>query len=341
TGATGFIGGNLVRTLVRRGFNVRVLVRSLNSSQTIDNLDVEKVIGDLRDPDSLEKACDSCSLLFHTAAFYQLWSANRNDFYDINVTGTKNILAAAQKKKLQKIVYTSTVGTIPYPDDPNFPSDETCFPTEKDLCNDYKRSKFQAEEIVKDFARCGLPVVIVNPSAPIGAMDVKPTPTGKIIIDFLQGKIPAIINTGLNVIDVEDVVEGHILAADKGKVGERYILGHRNLSLLEIYETIARLTGRPAPRWKIPYRLALCAAYGSELVARLSGGRPKIPLGAVRMASKYMYFSSQKAVRELGLPQSPIENAFRKSIHWFETNGYLVSKHPAAQKKIYNPAPPC
>ena len=321
TGGTGFIGGNLVRLLLNKGCSVRALVRRTSSLENLKGLDVELVYGDLRDLPSLKKTCQGCDQLYHVAASYQFWSEDRQEFYESNVGGTQNILTAARDTDISKIVYTSTVGTISYPDDPSKPSDETTFPTQKDLYNDYKRSKFQAEEIALRFAKEGLPVVIVNPSAPIGPRDIKPTPTGKIIVDFLKGKVPAYIDTGLNIIDVADVAEGHWLAAQKGKVGERYILGNKNMSLKEIYETIARLTGKKPPRFQIPYTVALTAAYGSELVAKILQRPPSIPVGAVKMAKKYMYFNSAKAVRELGLPQSPIENAFEKAIQWFQTYG--------------------
>ncbi|MDO8519928.1 MAG: NAD-dependent epimerase/dehydratase family protein, partial [Deltaproteobacteria bacterium] len=213
TGATGFIGGNLVRLLLKEGYAVRALVRHTSRLDNLKNLDVEKVYGDLRDKSSLIKACKGCDHLYHVAASYELWSAEPKEFYDTNVNGTHNILAAAREAGISKIVYTSTVGAIRYPDDPTKPSDETCWPTPKDLQNDYKRSKFQAEQVALKFAKEGLPVVVVNPSAPIGPYDIKPTPTGKIIVDFLKGKVPAYVDTGLNIIDVEDVAWGHLLAA--------------------------------------------------------------------------------------------------------------------------------
>lgn len=323
TGGTGFIGGNLVRLLLKKGCAVRVLVRKTSSLENLQNLDIETVYGDLRDPFSLKQAVQGCEQLYHVAASYQFWSPDPKEFYESNVDGTRNILTAARDAGVSKIVYTSTVGAIRYPDDPSRPSDETCFPTEKDLHNDYKRSKFQAEQVALQFAKEGLPVVIVNPSAPLGRWDAKPTPTGRIIVDFLKGKVPAYIDTGLNVVDVEDVAEGHWLAAQKGRIGERYILGNKNMSLKEIYELIARLSGREPPRFAIPYGVALAAAYGSELIGKILHKRPAIAVGAVKMAKKYMYFSPAKAVRELGLPQSPVEKAFAKAIQWFKSNGYL------------------
>lgn len=323
TGATGFIGGNLVRLLLRQGCQVRALVRPSSDLKNLENLDVEKVYGDLNDKKSLVKACDDCEQLYHVAASYQFWSSDPQEFYASNVEGTRNILEAARQTHIPKIVYTSTVGTICYPSHPSEFSDETRWPTQKDLHNDYKRSKFQAEQVALQFAKEGLPVVIVNPSAPIGAYDIKPTPTGKIIVDFINGKVPAYLETGLNIIDVEDVAMGHWLAAQKGKIGERYILGNKNVSLKAIYTLIAHLTGKEPPKVRIPYAVAWGAAVVSEALGKFSGKRPKISLGAVKMAKHYMYFSPAKAVRELGLPQSPIEKAFAKAIEWFKNNGYL------------------
>lgn len=326
TGATGFIGGNLVRLLLQQGFKVRALVRSSSDLANLKNLDVELAYGDLRGPASLIKACDGCDHLYHVAASYQFWSPDPKEFYESNVEGTRNILEAAKTANIPKIVYTSTVGAIQYPSNPDQPSDETCWPTEKDLHNDYKKSKFMAEQVALKYAQSGLPVVIVNPSAPIGAYDIKPTPTGKIIVDFLNGKVPAYLDTGLNIIDVEDVAWGHILAAQKGKVGERYILGYKNISLKEIYELIARLTHKAPPKMRIPYAVAWSAAVASETIGKILNKRPKISVGAVKMAKHYMYFSPAKAVQELGLPQSSIENAFAKAIEWFGTHGYLTNK---------------
>lgn len=319
TGATGFIGANLVRLLLRKNCDVRVLVRPSSLLNNLKNLNVELAHGDLRDKSSLKKACRGVSQLYHAAAAYDFWLPNAKEFYEINVGGTRNILEAAQEERVEKIVYTSTVGVLRYPDDPSQPSDETAVVRPEDLHNDYKRSKFEAELIALQFTKNGLPVVIVNPSAPIGAYDLKPTPTGKIIVDFLAGRVPAYVNTGLNVVDVEDVAMGHWLAAERGRVGERYILGNKNMPLKEIYELIARVSGKRPPRWKIPYGAAFGAACASELVGKLLNRRPSIPLGAVRMAKKFMYFTPAKAIRELGLPQSPVENAFEKAVKFFST----------------------
>ncbi|MBI4125753.1 MAG: NAD-dependent epimerase/dehydratase family protein [Deltaproteobacteria bacterium] len=323
TGGSGFIGANLVRALLKKGVGVRVLVRKTSSRKALTGLDIEFYEGDLRDCASLGRAFQGCDLLFHTAAHYDFWAPDRRIFYDVNVGGTENILKAARRAGIPKIVYTSTVGTLRCPENQGKPSDETCCATEAEMENDYKRSKFLAEQLVLRYAREGLPVVIVNPSAPIGAFDVRPTPTGKIILDFLQGKIPAYVDTGLNIIDVEDVAEGHWLAAQKGKTGERYILGNKNISLRAIYEAVAKLNCRAAPRLCIPYGLAWVMALGSEVASRFQKKRPKISLGAVKMARRHMYFDASKAVRELDLPQSPVEKAFAKAVGWFQSNGYL------------------
>ena len=323
TGATGFIGSNLVRSLLKRNVEVRALVRRESGLNNINGLDVELFYGDVRDRSSLKKACEGCEVLYHTAALYSFWAPDSRAFYEVNVQGTRNTLEEARAAGISKIVYTSTVATIRCPEDPNHPSDENDYPTPQDFHNDYKRSKFLAEQVVLAFANEGLPVVIVNPSAPIGSYDVKPTPTGKIVLDFLKGQVPAYINTGLNIIDVEDVAEGHILAAEKGKVGERYILGNENIPLREIFERIAQCAGKSAPRYRIPYGVALAAAYGSELVSGLLKKSPRIHLSTVRMAKRYMYFNPAKAVRELGLPQSPVEGAIAKAIRWFRASGYL------------------
>lgn len=320
TGAGGFVGIHLTRLLLKEGFPVRALVRSAEKKSPLNGLDVEKIVGDLRDAASLEKACKGCESVFHVAALYDFWAPRRQDFYDINVTGTRNVLEAAKKTKVAKIVYTSTVGVLKAPADPKTPANESSFPDERDLCNDYKRSKYQAEQVVDRYAKTGTPVVIVNPTTPIGPCDTRPTPTGKIVLDFLRGKIPAYLDTGLNLVDVEDVARGHLLAAEKGKVGERYILGGTDMTLKALYDLLAELSGRKSPRWKIPYSLALMAALGSELVAKIGQRAPAISIGAVRMAKKFMYFNSGKAVSQLGYRPGPIGPALERSVEWFRAN---------------------
>jgi len=328
TGANGFIGANLVRALLKKKASVRALVRSTSDLRLLKGLDVELVFGDLRDKISLQKAFQDCDVLYHTAALYAFWVKDPACFYDVNVQGTQNVLEAAGEMGVSKIVYTSTVGTIRCPKDPATPSDENSFAEEGEMETDYKRSKFLAEQTVLKFVKKGLPVVIVNPSAPIGPYDGKPTPTGRIIVDFLRRSLPLYVNTGLNIVDVEDVAAGHILAAEKGKIGERYILGNKNISLKEIYEIIGEQVHRKSPPLRIPYGLAFLAALGSEGVAYWKNTPPAVSLGAVQMAKRYMYFSPAKAIRELGLPQSPIESAFEKAIGWFQSNGYLNGSHP-------------
>lgn len=323
TGANGFIGANLVRALLKKGARVRAMVRQSSDVRLLKGLDVEIAFGDLRDKISLKKAFQDCEVLYHTAALYAFWMKDPACFYDVNVEGTRNVLEVAGEAGVSKIVYTSTVGTIRSPKNPNTPSDENSFAEEGEMETDYKRSKFLAEQVALDFAKKGLPVVIVNPSAPIGSYDGKPTPTGRIIIDFLQRSLPLYINTGLNIVDVEDVAVGHILAGEKGKIGERYILGNKNISLKEIYAIVGEQARRKSPSLRIPYGLAYLAALGSEGVAYWKKTPPAVSLGAVQMARRYMYFSPAKAVRELGLPQSPIERAFEKAVSWFRDNGYL------------------
>lgn len=260
------------------------------------------------------------------AAFYSLWARDRRLFYDINVEGTRRILQAAADAGVRRVVYTSTVGALGIPEGGGVGTEETpvCL---ADMAGDYKRSKFLAEEVAHTFARRGLAVVIVNPSTPVGPGDVKPTPTGQMIVDFLRGRMWAYLPTGLNLVDVDDVAAGHLLAAERGRVGERYILGHRNLTLRAIFELLGRITGIRPPRLKVSAGLILPLAYFTEWVAdRITGRPPLVPVDAVRMARKVMFFDSSKAVRELGLPQSPVEEALDRAVQWFRTNGYVPAR---------------
>lgn len=320
TGATGFIGTHLTRLLLKEGFPVRALVRSAEKKSHLNGLDVETIVGDVRGAASMEKACKGCESVFHAAALYGFWAPRQQDFYDINVTGTRNVLEAARKAKVARIVYTSTVGVLKAPTDPKTPADELSFPDERDLFNDYKRSKYQAEQVVDRYAKTGTPVVIVNPTAPVGAYDTRPTPTGKIVLDFLRGKIPAYLDTGLNWVDVEDVARGHLLAAEKGKVGERYILGGTDMTLKAFYDLLAKLSGRKSPQFKIPYSLAMMVALGCELLGKIGKRAPAVSVGAVRMAKKFMYFNSDKAVSQLGYRPGPIQPALERSVEWFRAH---------------------
>jgi dihydroflavonol-4-reductase len=313
TGASGFLGWHVARVLLERGYPVRALVRP---GSRVDSLDVETAAGDLRDPDSLRRAVSGCGLLFHVAADYRLWAKDPSDLYHSNVDGTRNLLEAARKAGVERVVYTSTVGCIGIPHDGI--GDETIPVTLAEMAGDYKRSKFQAEQVALEFARAGFPVVIVNPTAPIGDHDVKPTPTGKIVVDFLNGGMPAFIDTGLNVVDVRDTAEGHLLACERGKVGERYILGSENLTLAQILQKLARITNRKAPTMRLPYAVAWCAGACSTAWANLTGTPPRVPLNGVRMARKRMWVTHEKARRELGFNPGPAGQALSRAVDWFQ-----------------------
>ena len=323
TGATGFVGGIVTRELLCAGHDVRVIVRPEADLRQIQGLPVEICHGDVRDLDSVRRATGGCTHVYHVAALYKLWVRQSREIYDSNVIGTENVLKAAQECDVEKIVYTSSVATLGVPGDGR-PGNEDTPVSLADMVGDYKRSKFLAEQVAVRYARAGLPVIIVNPSTPVGVGDLKPTPTGKMIVDFLNGNMPAYVDTGLNLVDVEDVARGHLLAAASGQVGEKYILGHENLTLQEILTLLAELTGRPAPQWKIPYALALGVAYADAALARLIPGRePFIPPVGVKLSRKKMFFDSSKAVRVLRLPQTPAREALRKAVHWFHENGYV------------------
>jgi dihydroflavonol-4-reductase len=312
TGASGFLGWHVARVLLERGHHVRALVRP---GSRVDELDVEPVTGDLRDAASLARAASGCGLVFHIAADYRLWAKDPRELYRSNVEGTRNLLEAARHAGVERVVYTSTVGCIGIPH--SGVGDETTPVALADMTGDYKRSKFQAEQVALEFARSGLPVVVVNPTAPIGDHDVKPTPTGKIVLDFLKGDMPAFIDTGLNVVDVRDVATGHWLACERGNVGERYILGAENLTLAQILATLARLTHRKAPTIRLPYAVAYCAGACSTAWANLTGTAPRVPLDAVRMARKKMWVSNEKARRDLGFNPGPAEKALALAVEWF------------------------
>jgi len=328
TGATGFIGYHIARALTERGFDVRAFVRAGSDTTSLAVLHVERATGDLRDYDSLRAAVKGCDCVCHAAADYRLWVPDPAAMYATNVQGTINVMRAALERNVRKVVYTSTVGVLA-PAEGGKPGTEQSRARLRDLPGHYKKSKFLAEREVRKFAGKGLPVVIVNPTAPIGAMDRKPTPTGKTIVDFLNGKIPAYMDTGLNFVDVEDVAKGHLLALESGVAGESYILGNENLTLKEFLELLARLTGKKPPRRKLPYAPVFCLAFIDQTFSRLSRRRvPSIPLDGVRMARHYMFYDSAKAVRDLGMPQSPVEAAAEKAIDWFTLNGYATRRSP-------------
>ena len=308
-----------MRMLVERGDHVRVLVRRTSNLALLEGMPVETAVGDLRDMDSLMKPLQGIDELYHVAADYRLWSRDPRELYQSNVNGTRNILEAARLQHVAKVVYTSTVGCLGIAKDGS-PADETTPVSRDELVGNYKKSKYDAEQIALDFAGKGLPVVIVNPSTPVGPGDIRPTPTGKIIVDFLRGKMPAYVDTGLNLVAVEDVARGHLLAAEKGRVGDRYILGNRNLTLREILAILATITSRKAPRIRIPHWVALAAAVGNTAFSRVLNREPGIPLEAVLMSRKMMFFTAEKAISELGLPQTPVEDALERAVRWFGTN---------------------
>ncbi len=307
----------MARVLGECGHKVRALVRP---SSKLRELEVEPVTGDLRDPSSLDRAVAGCGLVFHVAADYRLWARDPEELYRSNVEGTRSLLAAAQRAGVDRVVYTSTVGCIGIPKDGL--GDETVPVTLEEMTGAYKRSKFLAERVALEFAAVGFPVVVVNPTAPIGDHDVKPTPTGKIVLDFLKGAMPAYIDTGLNLVDARDTAVAHVLAAERGRPGERYIVGAENLTLAEILEKLARLTGIAAPRIKLPYAVAYAAGVVTTGWARVTGRTPIAPLDAVRMAKKKMFVSHAKAVRELGFSPGPVDGALGRAVEWFRANGY-------------------
>jgi dihydroflavonol-4-reductase len=323
TGGTGFVGANLVRELVGAGATVRVLARPGGDRRALEGVKVEIVEGDLLAPASLARACVGVDTVYHVAADYRLWAPDPAVLHRVNVDGTRAMLEAAGAAGARRVVYTSTVGALGIPKD-GAPGTEDTPVSLADMVGPYKTSKFLAQQAALELARRGLPVVIVNPSAPIGPWDVKPTPTGQMIVDFIAGRMFATLDTGLNLVHVRDVAQGHVLAAERGRVGETYILGatRGNLSLAEIGRLLAELTGRRPPRVRVPYALAWCGAACMETIARVTGGAPRVPLTAVRMARKRMYFSPAKAIRELGLPQTDVRVALRDAVEWFAAHGY-------------------
>jgi len=330
TGATGFIGANLAHELVARGHRVRALMRPESDLRGLAGVEVERVDGELSERPRLEQAMRGCDWCFHVAASYHLWLRDYGPMYAANVDGTRNVLEAAATAGCKRIVYTSTVGCIGLPEGGHgelIPSDETCQNSEAQMSNHYKRSKWQAEQVALELAANGLPIVIVNPSAPVGPRDVKPTPTGKVIVDFLNRAMPAYLDTGLNWVHVRDVAIGHILAAERGRLGERYILGNAqgNWTMKQALDVLQEITGVPAPKMRIPYFVALAAAHVDEALSSRTGKPPKAPLAGVRMAKYKMFFNPAKAIRELGLPQTSPRQALADAVEWFRQHGYAKS----------------
>jgi dihydroflavonol-4-reductase len=318
TGGTGFIGANLVRLLLDRGYEVRALVRPESDLQNLRGLPIDRVEGDLNTPD-LDRLMKGCAVLFHVAARYSLWRSDRERLYRDNVFGTRNTLAAARRAGIERVVYTSSVAAIGVGKNGESVDETHQSPVEK-LVGDYKKSKYHAEQEARKAIEMGQDIVIVNPSTPIGPLDSKPTPTGDILLRFLRRQMPAYVNTGLNLIDVRDVAIGHLLALEKGKTGERYILGNQNFSLQELLEELSKITGIPAPKTQIPYWIPLGVAWADERILATLGKKPSVPLDGVKMSRQKMYYDPSKAIRELGLPRSPIPIALRDAVAWFEEN---------------------
>jgi dihydroflavonol-4-reductase len=325
TGGTGFVGANLVRLLIEKGLKVRALARKGSNRKNLEGLSVEIVEGDLLDADSLRSGCSGARYAFHVAADYRIWVPDPAAMSATNIQGTVNVIRTAAAAGVERIVYCSSVAAVQPPHD-RVPADErSTYGGVNEIPGVYKQSKYLAEQAALDLARQGLPVVAVNPTAPIGPYDIKPTPTGRILLDFLDGRMPSYIETGLNVVHVRDVALGHWLAALKGRVGERYILGGENLTLKRILDTLSDLTGLPAPRFKTPYAVAYAFGALDTAFCRLTGGEPRAPLDAVRMAKYFMWYDSSKAVRELGYAPVPARQALADAVAWFKANGYVKS----------------
>src|SRR5262244_2494036 len=317
TGASGFLGSHVARQLVARGESVRVLLRPSSNNRAIADLPLEYVTGDLRDSASLARALDGATRVFHVAADYRLWAKRKRDIYDSNVGGTKNLLDAAKRAGVSQFIYTSTVATIAV-DRPQHPDEFTDAKLEE-MVGHYKRSKWQAERIVLDAAKQGFPATVAMPTTPVGPWDWKPTPTGKIILDFLNGKMPGYVETGLNFVGVEECAAGHLLASEKGEAGERYLLGAENLTLKELLDTLSKITGLAAPSMKIPHGLALGVAYVESAFSRLIGKEPQIPVEGVKIAQHMMFVDCSRAKRELGFQAGAASAAFARAVRWYET----------------------
>jgi dihydroflavonol-4-reductase len=331
TGGTGFIGSNVVRALLERGNAVRVLARADADRRNLAGLDVEITCGDVRDRASVDRAVSGCDRVFHAAALYSFW-APRPLFEAINVEGTRNVLAAAARARVETVVHTSSVAALGVPET-GAVADEDTRAAPADIVGAYKQSKYRAEQVAMEAAARGERVVIVNPSFPVGPGDIKPTPTGRVIVDFLTGRMPAYVDTGMNVVDVRDVAAGHVLAAERGRAGERYILGGENVTMRELLERLAAVSGRRAPRLRIPYAPIFALAGFNEAVCRLTGREPRMTRDTLRMSRHAMFYSPAKAVRELGLPQSPIEAGLSAAVAWFTANGYVRGTRAASSRR--------
>ena len=324
TGATGFLGSHVARQLLARGADLRLLVRATSRTDNIDDLPAERVVGDLRDSASLQKGMVGCECVFHVAADYRLWARNGHELYDSNVEGTRNVLQAARDAGVPRVIYTSSVATMGFGNNGRL-TDESTPVTIANMIGDYKRSKFLAERLVIEAGQAGQNVVMVNPTTPIGERDIKPTPTGRIVVDFLRRKFPAYVDTGLNLVDVVDCAHGHLLAMEKAIPGERYILGSENLTLKQILDKLAAITGLPSPKVKLPYAMAYATGVVDTLVTGTIRKRePRVTLDSVRMGRKKMFVSSAKAQRQLGWNPRPVDDALRRAVEWFQANGHAA-----------------
>jgi dihydroflavonol-4-reductase len=322
TGATGFVGSHVARALAEQGADLRLLVRASSDLRNLEGLNAERVIGDLREPESLDRAISGCETVFHVAADYRLWVRDPEQMYRANVDGTKAILNAAKKNGVRRVVYTSSVATMGFTSN-GHPADENSPVSLENMIGPYKRSKFMAEQVALEAGRSGMDVVVVNPTTPVGERDIKPTPTGRIVVDFLKKKFPAYVDTGLNLVDVRECARGHVMALEKGRSGERYILGGENLTLKQILDKLAAITGLPSPKVKVPYVMALASGVVDEVVTgRILGREPRATIDAVRMGRKKMFVTSVKAERDLGWKPGPVDDALRRAVEWFRSNGY-------------------
>jgi dihydroflavonol-4-reductase len=322
TGGTGFIGGAVVRKLVEAGHQVRVLVRPKADTRQIEGLPVEKVVGSLEDVESLRRGMEGCDWVFHLAALYSYWGYRWEDFYRVNVEGTRHVLEVAREMDIRRIVHTSSIAALGVNRN-RTPANEDTHTSLEDKIGFYQRSKFLGQQVALEFARQGVPVVIVNPSTPVGVGDYKPTPTGQIILDFLNGRMFGYVDTGLNIVDVEDVAQGHLLAAERGRVGECYILGGENLTLKQVLDILAEVSGRPPVRLRIPHWVAMAWAYVDVTLASL--GLRKVPTATpekVQLSRRYEWFDCSKAMKELGYSYRPAREALRKAVEWYRANGY-------------------
>ena len=323
TGATGFVGSHVARLLAEQGADLRLLVRSSSRADNIAGLKADRVLGDLRQPDSLKKAMEGCEFVFHVAADYRLWVRDPQEMYRANAEGTQAVIRAAQESGVRRVIYTSSVATMGFTQAGHI-ADENSPVTLEDMVGHYKRSKFMAEQIALEAGRSGANVVVVNPTTPIGEQDIKPTPTGTIIVDFLKRKFPAYVDTGLNLADVTEVARGHLLAMERAVPGERYILGGENLTLKQILDKLAALTGLPSPSMKVPHAVALgFAVFDQFFTGVIRGKEPRATVDAVRMGRKKMFASSAKAERELGYKVVPVESAIGRAVNWFQAHGYV------------------